>query len=52
MTFLLDARLLRRGLLEKGDSELAISGQHTMEEITQLTADPLVAQFPGQIRHV
>ena len=71
--FLVDPRLLRRGLLENGYSELAVTGAHAagvdvlpsihkdpfdrilvtqalMEEITLLTADPVVARYPGPIR--
>ncbi|MYD99595.1 MAG: type II toxin-antitoxin system VapC family toxin [Gammaproteobacteria bacterium] len=67
-----DAALLRRGLLEHGYAELAISGAHVtalarlppihkdpfdrilvaqaqVEEITLLTADTVVAQYPGPI---
>ena len=73
--FQLDARLLRRGLLDNGYQELAITSEHaiavdllppihkdpfdrilvaqaTIEGITLLTADPLVAQYPGPVRHV
>lgn len=71
--FRVDPRLLRRGLLENGYSELAVTGAHAagidvlpwihtdpfdrilvtqalMEEITLLTADPVVARYPGPIR--
>ena len=73
--FQVDTRLLRRGLLDNGYSELAITGAHAValdllaplhkdpfdriliaqamvEGITLLTADPLVAQYPGPIRKV
>jgi PIN domain nuclease of toxin-antitoxin system len=73
--FQVDARLLRRGLLDNGYSELPILSQHvvaieslppihkdpfdrvlvaqaTVEGITLLTSDPLVAQYPGPIRKV
>lgn len=73
--FQVDTRLLRRGLLDNGYSELAITGAHAIaldllaplhkdpfdrilvaqamaEGITLLTADPLVAQYPGPIRKV
>ena len=71
--FQVDARLLRRGLLDNGYSELPISSEHvvaienlppihkdpfdrilvaqaTVEGITLLTADALVAQYPGPVR--
>ncbi len=71
--FRVDPRLLRRGLLENGYSELAVSGAHAagvamlppihkdpfdrilvtqaaMEEITLVTADPVVGRYPGPIR--
>ena len=71
--FRVDARLLRRGLLDNGYSELPIVSEHvvaieslppihkdpfdrvlvaqaTVEGITLLTNDPVVAQYPGPIR--
>ena len=71
--FRVDARVLRRGLLENGYGELAIAGDHavavlnfpplhrdpfdrmlvaqaTVEGVLVLTADALVAQYPGPIR--
>jgi PIN domain nuclease of toxin-antitoxin system len=73
--FRADARLLRRGLLDNGWTELPIYGAHalavgslpnhhkdpfdrllvaqaTVEGTTLLTADPLVAAYPGPIRKV
>jgi len=73
--FQVDARLLRRGLLDNGYSELPIVSDHvvateslppihkdpfdrvlvaqaTVEGITLLTTDSLVAQYPGPIRTV
>lgn len=73
--FQVDPRLLRRGLLDNGYSELAITSEHaiavdllppihkdpfdrilvaqsTIEGITLLTADPLVARYPGPVREV
>ena len=73
--FQVDSRVLRRGLLENGYQELAISGAHAVavdglpplhkdpfdrilvaqsmvEGIVLLTADPLVAQYPGPVRRV
>ena len=57
--FRVDPRLLRRGLLENGYTELAVSGAHRIlvaqaqaEGITLLTADALVARYPGPIRMV
>jgi PIN domain nuclease of toxin-antitoxin system len=73
--FRVDARLLRRGLLDNGYLELPIAGEHavavdglppihkdpfdrilvaqaTVEGITLLTADPLVAAYPGPVRRV
>jgi PIN domain nuclease of toxin-antitoxin system len=70
-----DTRLLRRGLLDNGYDELAITGEHAVaianlppihkdpfdrllvaqsavEGILLLTADPIVAQYPGPIRKV
>ena len=73
--FKVDARLLRRGLLDNGYSELAITGAHavfaeslppihkdpfdrilvaqaSVEGITLLTADAIVAGYPGPIELV
>ena len=73
--FRVDARLLRRGLLDNGYGELPITSEHvvaldslppihkdpfdrilvaqsTVEGITLLTANPLVAQYPGPVRRV
>jgi PIN domain nuclease of toxin-antitoxin system len=73
--FKVDARLLRRGLLDNGYSELPIGSEHVVavdnlpaihkdpfdrvlvaqaqvEGITLLTADPIVAEYPGPIRLV
>ncbi len=73
--FRADARLLRRGLIDNGYDELAISGEHavsianlppihkdpfdrmlvaqsTVEGILLLTADPILAQYPGPVRKV
>jgi PIN domain nuclease of toxin-antitoxin system len=73
--FQVDARLLRRGLLNNGFPELAVTGEHALatldlpplhedpfdrmlvaqsaiEGITLLTADPLVAQYPGPVQRV
>lgn len=73
--FKVDARLLRRGLLDNGYQELAITSEHavfidslpplhkdpfdrmlvaqaTVEGVILLTADALVAQYPGSIRQV
>jgi PIN domain nuclease of toxin-antitoxin system len=73
--FKVDARLLRRGLLDNGYSELPINSSHvvateslppihkdpfdrvlvaqaTVEGITLLTIDSLMAQYPGPIRTV
>ena len=73
--FQVDARVLRRGLLDNGYSELPIASSHvvaidslppihkdpfdrvhvaqaTVEGITLLTVDPLVAQYPGPVRSV
>lgn len=73
--FQVDARLLRRGLLDHGYQELCIASNHTVaikdlppihkdpfdrlliaqatvEGITLLTADLLVAQYPGPIQLV
>jgi PIN domain nuclease of toxin-antitoxin system len=73
--FRTDVRLLRRGLLDNGYSELPIVSDHvvaieslpllhkdpfdrilvaqaTVEGITLITVDSLVAQYPGPIRTV
>ena len=73
--FQVDARVLRRGLLDNDYQELAITSAHAVsidslppihkdpfdrilvaqaivEGITLLTADALVAQYPGPVRHV
>ncbi|MHB8987863.1 MAG: type II toxin-antitoxin system VapC family toxin [Desulfobulbia bacterium] len=73
--FQVDARVLRRGLLDNGYQELPITSAHavfidslpllhkdpfdrilvaqaTVEGITLLTADVLVAQYPGPVQHV
>ena len=73
--FSVDARLLRRGLLDNGYGELPITSDHvvateslprihkdpfdrilvsqaTVEGITLLTIDSLMAQYPGPIRIV
>lgn len=73
--FQVDARLLRRGLLDNGYSELVIGSEHVVaidtlpplhkdpfdrllivqamvEGITLLTADAIVAQYPGPVRKV
>lgn len=73
--FQVDARLLRRGLLDNGYQELPIGSDHavaisglppihkdpfdrllvaqaTVEGITLLTADALLAQYPGPIEMV
>jgi PIN domain nuclease of toxin-antitoxin system len=73
--FQADARLLRRGLLDNGYSELPISSDHvvateslppihkdpfdrilvaqaTVEGVTLLTGDPVVAQYPGPVQKV
>jgi PIN domain nuclease of toxin-antitoxin system len=73
--FQVDPRLLRRGLLDNGYSELPITSEHAVavdglpalhkdpfdrilvaqamvEGIALLTADPLVAQYPGPVRRV
>ena len=70
-----DARVLRRGLLDNGYSELPIGSEHavaidslppihkdpfdrilvaqaTVEGITLLTVDALVAQYPGPVQEV
>ena len=71
--FRVDPRLLRRGLLENGYVELAVTSEHVarvdilppihkdpfdrilvtqalVEGITLVTADPVVARYPGPIR--
>ncbi len=73
--FQVDARLLRRGLLDNGYVELPVTSEHavavtglppihkdpfdrilvaqaTVEAITLLTVDPLVARYPGPVRKV
>src|SRR5690606_17299527 len=73
--FTVDARLLRRGLLDNGYSELPVASEHAVavdglppihrdpfdrlliaqamvEGITLLTADELVARYPGPIRKI
>ncbi|MBY4947664.1 type II toxin-antitoxin system VapC family toxin [Cupriavidus respiraculi] len=73
--FQVEPRLLRRGLLDNGYSELPIASEHavaidslpplhrdpfdrllvaqaTVEGITLLTSDSLVAQYPGPLRLV
>jgi PIN domain nuclease of toxin-antitoxin system len=73
--FEIDARVLRRSLLDNGYGELSVSGDHavavrslplihkdpfdrilvaqaTVEGITLLTADPIVARYPGPVRKV
>lgn len=73
--FRVDARVLRRGLLDNGYQELPINSAHavsisslpalhkdpfdriivaqaTVEGITLLTTDKMVAQYPGPIRKV
>jgi PIN domain nuclease of toxin-antitoxin system len=73
--FRAEVRLLRRGLLDNGYEELAITGEHAVaignlppihkdpfdrmlvaqsaiEGILLLTADPIVAQYPGPVRRV
>lgn len=73
--FQVDARVLRRELLDNGYQELAITSEHSVsidslpplhkdpfdrilvsqaivEGITLLTADALVAQYPGPVRQV
>ena len=70
-----DARVLRRGLLDNGYKELAITSEHavfidslphlhkdpfdrilvaqaTVEGVILLTADALVAQYPGPMRQI
>lgn len=73
--FFVDVRLLRRGLLDNGYSELPIASEHavaisglpaihkdpfdrmliaqaTVEGITLLTADVILAQYPGPVRTI
>jgi PIN domain nuclease of toxin-antitoxin system len=73
--FRVDARLLRRGLLDNGYAEMPVNGAHAVavealppihndpfdrmlvaqamtEGALLLTADPLVARYPGPIRLV
>ncbi|MEI7994972.1 MAG: type II toxin-antitoxin system VapC family toxin [Methylococcaceae bacterium] len=73
--FQVNARVLRRGLLDNGYQELAITSEHTVsidslppihkdpfdrilvaqatvEGIILLTADALVAKYPGPVRQV
>ena len=73
--FRVDPRLLRRGLLDNGYSELPITSEHAVavdglptihkdpfdrilvaqsivEGVALLTADPVVARYPGPIRKV
>jgi len=73
--FQVDARVLRRGLLDNGYQELPITSEHTVsidslppihkdpfdrilvaqatvEGITLLTTDAVVAQYPGPVRQV
>jgi PIN domain nuclease of toxin-antitoxin system len=73
--FRIDARLLRRGLLDNLYGELPVTGEHAValadlpplhrdpidrilvaqsivEGIMLLTADPLVAQYPGPVQRV
>lgn len=73
--FQVDARLLRRGLIDNGYGELPILGEHavyveslppihkdpfdrilvaqaTVEGVTLVTADAMVARYPGPIRLV
>lgn len=73
--FNVDARLLRRGLLDNGYSELPIKSEHaaevcnlpqihkdpfdriliaqaTVEGVTLLTSDSVVARYPGPIRKI
>jgi PIN domain nuclease of toxin-antitoxin system len=67
--FRVDARLLRRSLLDNGYDELAVAignlppihkdpfdrmlvAQSAIEGILLLTADPIVAQYPGPVRKV
>jgi PIN domain nuclease of toxin-antitoxin system len=61
--FQVDARLLRRGLLDNGYGELPVTSEHAvaidgLPPIHKdpfdrlLTSDPLVAQYPAPVRHV
>ena len=73
--FKVDARLLRRGLLDNGYSELAVTSAHAValdtlpplhkdpfdlillaqakvEGITLVTADAMVAKYPGAVKRV
>lgn len=73
--FRIDPHLLRRGLLDNGYTELAITSQHAMatahlphlhkdpfdrmlvaqaesEGVLLLTADEVVARYPGPVRRV
>lgn len=73
--FQADPRLLRRGMLDNGYTELPVLSDHvvaiealppihkdpfdrllvaqaTAEGVTLLTADPVVAQYPGPVREV
>ncbi len=73
--FQVDARRLRRGLIENGYAEIAVTGEHAVgvallppvhkdpfdrllvaqaiaEGVVLLTADPIVASYPGPIRRV
>jgi PIN domain nuclease of toxin-antitoxin system len=73
--FKVDARVLRRGMLDNGYQELVITSEHavfidsllpllkdpfdhilvaqaSVEGITLLTTDSLVAQYPGPVRKV
>lgn len=73
--FALDPRVLRRGLLEVGYTELVVNGVHAaavdllppihrdpfdrllvaqaqVEGLTLLTADEMVARYPGPVRRV
>jgi PIN domain nuclease of toxin-antitoxin system len=73
--FVVEPRLLRRGLLDNGYTELPVRGEHavaieslpplhrdpfdrllvaqaTLEGITLLTSDPVVARYPGTVERV
>lgn len=73
--FRVDPRLLRRGLVDNGYTELPVTGEHAVavaglpplhrdpfdrllvaqalsEGVTLVTADAMVARYPGPIRHV
>ena len=73
--FQVDPRVLRRGLVDNGYSELAVTSEHALaadglppihkdpfdrmlvaqasvEGITLLTSDPLVAHYPGPVEKV